>query len=43
MFLIFQSYVVELMINEKFELNEDFIREVIVKVGGVNYGIGIWD
>lgn len=43
MFSIFQSYAVELMINEKSELNEDFIREAIVKAGGANYGTGTRD
>lgn len=31
------------MINEKSELNEDFIREAIVKAGGANYGTGTRD
>lgn len=42
-FLAFQSYAVELMINEKSELNEDFIIEEIKKAGGANYGTGTRD
>lgn len=40
---VIRSYAVELMINEKSELNEDFIREEIVKAGGANYGTGTRD
>uniref|UniRef100_A0A8W8JTE3 Coactosin-like protein n=2 Tax=Magallana gigas TaxID=29159 RepID=A0A8W8JTE3_MAGGI len=40
---VIRSYAVELMINEKSELNEDFIREAIVKAGGANYGTGTRD
>ncbi|XP_062594525.1 coactosin-like protein [Saccostrea cucullata] len=40
---VIRSYAVELMINEKSELNEDFIREEIMKAGGANYGTGTRD
>ncbi|XP_048756564.1 coactosin-like protein isoform X2 [Ostrea edulis] len=40
---VIRSYAVELMINEKSELNEDFIRAAIIKAGGANYGTGTRD
>nr|XP_022342007.1 coactosin-like protein [Crassostrea virginica] len=40
---VIRSYAVELMINEKSELNEDFIIEEIKKAGGANYGTGTRD
>lgn len=40
---LLQNFAVELQVETQAEINEDYFREELARVGGANYGTGFRD